>query len=211
MSIYNSKIEEIEKKDLSEDIFNAPYNEPLVLQIVHSLSSNKRAGTANTKTRKEVRGGGKKPWQQKGLGRARHGSRRSPLWTGGGVTFGPSVEKDYTKKLNKKMKAKALYCILSQKVSTGDIMILDNLDTKPKTKEAAKIFSTIDKKFKNKGKTLVLLLDKKEDTLQAFANLPKVNVCTMDQLNAYSASIHTRVVLVGQPDMICETLINRQK
>ena len=115
--LYTKEAKKISKMvSLPVDIFTSEWNKDLIQQVIVSLSSNQRQRTAHTKGRSEVRGGGKKPYRQKGTGRARHGSIRSPLWVGGGVTFGPTNEKDYSKKINKKMRAKALSAILSKKL-----------------------------------------------------------------------------------------------
>jgi large subunit ribosomal protein L4 len=134
-TVYNKEGKESGKVALPESIFALPWNADLVHQVVVSEESNRRTPIAHTKDRGEVRGGGKKPWKQKGTGRARHGSSRSPIWVGGGVAHGPRNEKDYSRKVNRKMKAKALYTILAKKQRDGEIIFIDSLsfDT-PKTK-----------------------------------------------------------------------------
>src|SRR5437868_2291267 len=126
--IYNKKGEEAGKIKLPEDIFATQWNADLVHQVVVSMMSNARSSIAHTKTRGEVRGGGKKPWQQKGLGRARHGSSRSPIWVGGGVAHGPRNDKNFDRKINKKMKTKALYTVLSKKMKDNEILFIDSFD-----------------------------------------------------------------------------------
>src|SRR3990167_5955176 len=115
ISIYNQAGEKTSTMNLPKEIFEIKFNADLVHQIAVSLSANKRQISAHSKTRSEVRGGGKKPWRQKGTGRARHGSIRSPLWKGGGVTFGPRKDKVYEKDVPKKMRRKALLMVLSEK------------------------------------------------------------------------------------------------
>src|ERR1043166_6090887 len=127
--IYDQKGGEAGTINLPARVFGAPWRSDLVHQVVESMRSNKRAGTADTKDRGEVRGGGKKPWKQKGTGRARHGSSRSPLWVGGGVTHGPLAEKNYKRKISKKMRAQALFSVLSKKLKDGEIIFVDTLAT----------------------------------------------------------------------------------
>ena len=123
--------------EVPEVIFGADWNADLVSQVLYSQASNRRAGTAHTKNRSEVRGGGKKPWAQKGSGRARHGSSRSPIWRHGGVTFGPRNDKDYKKTIPRGMKVAALFSLLSAKVKAGKVIFLDTIPTQSgKTKEA---------------------------------------------------------------------------
>ncbi len=138
--VYSQEGKKVEMVKLPADIFGLAWKADLVHQVVVSLMSNKRTNLAHTKDRSEVSGGGKKPWQQKGLGRARHGSTRSPIWVKGGVAHGPRKEKNFDRKINKKMKAKALFTILSKKFRDGEVFFLDTLKTSaPKAKEGLAI------------------------------------------------------------------------
>jgi len=122
---------------LPEGLFGAKWNADLVHQVATGMQANARPTTANTKTRGEVRGGGKKPWKQKGTGRARHGSSRSPIWKGGGVTHGPRAERDFTVKINKKMRRAAFLAVLSKKAKDGEVILVEKLSfDAPKTKDA---------------------------------------------------------------------------
>jgi large subunit ribosomal protein L4 len=145
-TIYNQDGKSVESIKLPESIFALPWKSDLVHQVMVSLMSNKRTNLAHTKDRSEVSGGGKKPWQQKGLGRARHGSTRSPIWVHGGIAHGPRNDKDYTRKVNKKMKAKALFTILSKKFRDGEVFFLDALKVSaPKAKEGLTVLKNISK------------------------------------------------------------------
>jgi large subunit ribosomal protein L4 len=142
--VYNSKGKETGKVKLPETMFGLPWNANLVYEVMNTMRTNARQPIAHTKTRAYVRGGGKKPWRQKGTGRARHGSTRSPLWVGGGVAHGPSNEKNFSRKLNKKTKAKAFFTILSRKLKSGQVLFIDSLSiTAPKTKDAKAILNAI--------------------------------------------------------------------
>src|SRR3989338_6976968 len=144
--IYSQKGAEAGSIDLPAKVFAAKWRADLVHQVVESMRSNKRAGTADTKGRGEVRGGGKKPWKQKGTGRARHGSSRSPIWVGGGVTHGPLAEKNYKRKISKSMRAQALFSVLSKKLKDGEILFVDSLATSAiKTKDAVKVVNNLTK------------------------------------------------------------------
>src|ERR1035437_9119183 len=138
--IYDQKGAEVGTIDLPAKVFAAKWRADLVHQVVEGMRSNKRAGTADTKDRGEVRGGGRKPWKQKGTGRARHGSTRSPIWVGGGVTHGPLAEKNYKRKISKKMRAQALFSVLSKKMKDGEILFVDTL-AMPKMQTKAAIES----------------------------------------------------------------------
>ena len=137
--IYNQKGKSVGKLELPGSIFGVAWNGDLVHQVVTAMQANSRTPIAHTKDRSDVRGGGRKPWKQKGTGRARHGSSRSPIWIGGGVTHGPRNEKSYDQKINKKMKAKALYTVLSEKLRKGQILFIEELALKNiKTKHCKK-------------------------------------------------------------------------
>ncbi len=181
IKVYNQKGEEIGKTELPKEIFEVPFNSDLVHQVVLSQQSNRRQGTAKTKDRSEVRGGGKKPWRQKGTGRARHGSIRSPLWKGGGVTFGPRTEKVYKKIIPKKMRRKALFMVLSAKAKENVLLVLDKLESeKPKTKIMAEI---LNKLFLKKGSGLIVLAKMDKNLILSLRNIPKIAPIQAKDLN----------------------------
>lgn len=190
IDIYNQKGEKTGNIELPEKVFGLPWNSALVHQVMTAMLANKRANTAHAKTRSEVRGGGRKPWRQKGLGRARHGSIRSPIWKGGGVTFGPRNERNYSQKINQKMKKGALLTALSQKVRDNEVLILDKITLeKPKTKEAATIMKALSK-IKNFGKiagqrknSIILLPNKEREIFRAFRNLAGTDISEARNIN----------------------------
>lgn len=178
--VYNLAGSEAGEIELPERIFNVPINEDLVHQVVVAQMANSREVIADTKDRGEVSGGGKKPWKQKGTGRARHGSSRSPIWKGGGVTFGPTTERNFTKRINKKMKAKALFMVLSEKLREEKILVLDDVKMeKPSTKDMIKSLD----KLSIKSKTLLALGAKDENLLKSLGNIKKVSVIASDSVN----------------------------
>lgn len=183
VAVYNQSGKKVEDLELPENIFNVPWNSNLVHQVVESERSNQRERVAHVKMRGEVSGGGKKPWQQKGTGRARHGSIRSPLWRKGGVTHGPQKERIFTKKINKKMAMKALHVVLSRKLQDKEILFMDTLQfDNHKTKNAISIFRALShiKGFERcgvyGGKTLILAPKYDKNILQAMKNLKPVSV-----------------------------------
>lgn len=190
--IYNQKAEAVGKFALPESIFALPWNPDLVHQVIVSMQANKRVLVAHTKGRGEVAGGGRKPWRQKGTGRARHGSIRSPIWRGGGITHGPTKEKIYSKKINKKMGKKAFYTALSQKLRDKEILFLDKIIlTQPKTKEANIIIKNLSgiKNFeklssKKKNRAILALPKKDADIERGFRNIPGLHVTRFSNLNA---------------------------
>jgi large subunit ribosomal protein L4 len=203
VSTYTQNGKESGKAELPSEIFDVKMNSDLVHQVVLAQMSNQRQVIAHTKDKSEVRGGGRKPWKQKGTGRARHGSIRSPIWKGGGVTFGPTKDRNFKKKINKKMRRKALFMVLSSKVGDKEMIILDELKIeKPKTKEVVKIIqtpvfaffsdkSTTDKskvesrksKVKNQSSILVALSKKDVDITRAAKNIQKVKIVQAKDLN----------------------------
>ncbi|KKP56443.1 MAG: 50S ribosomal protein L4 [Parcubacteria group bacterium GW2011_GWB1_35_5] len=209
--IYNQTGKETGKIKLPETVFGLPWNEDLVHQVATSMMANKRTPIAHTKTRGEVSGTGKKPWRQKGTGRARHGSRRSPIWVGGGVTHGPRNDKDYSKKINKKMKAKALFTVLSRKFKDGEVFFLDNISLKePKTKEAKNIIVSLSKiKEMNsinrrKNAVFIALQEKNTNTLKSFSNFGNLEVGDVKDLNVLDL-LQYRYLIVTQPEESMKT------
>ncbi len=203
-AIFNQKGASAGTITLPKKVFGLAWNADLVHQVVVGMQANKRAGTAHTKDRSEVSGGGKKPWKQKGTGRSRHGSSRSPIWTGGGITFGPRNDKDYSQKINKKMRVKALFTVLSQKYTDSAILFVDSLSfSAMKTKDANTTLASLAsiKGFEKLGSkkpttALVVLPEHNEVTEKSFANLPGVTVLTVNDLNALvTMSFHSIVVV----------------
>jgi len=186
VSVYNQKGEEVGTILLPKEVFDLKINSNLIHQVVISQLANRRRILAHTKDRSEVRGGGRKPWRQKGTGRARHGSRRSPLWTGGGITFGPTKERVFKKKINQKIRRKALLMTLSAKAKNNLIFIIDKFNLeKPKTKIMAEIIKKLKSKIKNfeKGSSLIILPKKEKKIILAARNLPEVDIIEARNLN----------------------------
>lgn len=179
--IHNQNGEKIGETELNPKIFELKPKESVIHQIVTAQLANRRKPWAHTKQRSEIRGGGRKPWRQKGTGRARHGSIRSPLWIGGGVTFGPRKERNYNQKVNKKMKRKALAMCLSDLVQNKHLILLDKIKlTKIKTKNIIDIL----KNLKLTNKKVLLSLDKKDEKVILSArNIQGLNFIAADSLN----------------------------
>jgi len=188
--IYNQTGKESGKISLPEDVFGLSWNSDLVHQVVVSLMSTARSPIAHTKTRGEVRGGGKKPWKQKGTGRARHGSTRSPIWVGGGVAHGPRNDKNFDRKVNKKMKRKAFNTILSRKFRDGEIIFVDAVDMKePKTKSAKVVLDSLAgvkgfERIAKKTNALFMAMPKKDAVIEkSFRNFGNIEVGEARNLN----------------------------
>lgn len=201
VKLYNQQGQETGTIELPDRVFGLKWNPDLVHQVVTSYAANRRRGTAHAKTRGEVRGGGRKPWRQKGTGRARHGSIRSPIWKGGGVTHGPRNDKIYVKKINKKMAKKALYTVLSAKARDREILITDDLKfPEAKTKTAAAMFRRFSQKeefskiIKGNG-VLVALAEKDASARRSLANLPYAAVDEARNVNAYEAMQYKYILL----------------
>jgi large subunit ribosomal protein L4 len=212
--IFDKKGKEIEKLDLPKEIFEQPWNGDLVHQVMVSMLSNSRSNTAHSKDRGEVRGGGKKPWRQKGTGRARHGSSRSPIWIGGGTTFGPRNERNYDRKINKKMKVKALSVVLSQKARDNELIFVDSLSlSEIKTKEAKNILDSISKSFEGIGKkrrnaVIIGLSARNENTEKSFRNIKKVRLDLVQNMNLVDL-LKYKYLLIENPKESLEILKGR--
>jgi len=184
--LYEQSGKEIGSADLPAEIFDLALNTDLVHQAVVAQMANARKVIAHTKDRSEVRGGGRKPWQQKGTGRARHGSIRSPIWIGGGVTFGPTKDRNYSQKINKKMKRKALFMALSSKVKDDQLVLVDNFSlAEAKTKIMAKTISQLGQGSKKDlaESCLLVLTSADEKIVRAAKNIPQLKVIRADALN----------------------------
>ena len=191
LSIVDNKNEKVGSLKVNEDIFGADINEHLLHEVVVMQLANKRRGTASTKIRDEVRGGGKKPWRQKGTGRARAGSSRSPLWRGGGIVFGPKP-RDYSYKAPKKIRKIALKSALSFKAKNNDIIVLDKLKSKlSKTKEVALLL----KDLKIIDKVLFLIEQENKNLQLAARNLPNARVLDLAGLNVYDLLYSSKLIL----------------
>ncbi len=197
LPLYNQKAENIGKIDLPNKIFDLEMNNDLVHQVVTSQMSNKRQVIAHAKGRGEVRGGGKKPWRQKGTGQARHGSIRSPIWKGGGVTFGPTKERNFKKKINKKMARKALFMVLSSKAKDKQLLILDEIRLEnPKTKEMALIMKNLSGLMDKKPNALLILPVMEDSVKRSTNNLNNLSVIEARNLNPLEVLSYKYLVLV---------------
>ena len=185
ISVYNQKAEVTGEIDLNDKIFAVKPTIHLMAESVRIQASNARKGLANTKTRGEVSGGGKKPWKQKGTGRARVGSTRSPIWRHGGITFGPTSDRNWSLKINKKAKTKALFMSLSDKVTDGKLIIVEGVNLEAaKTKEFVQIMKSFETKLNGLGKNQLLVMPKKDDSLsRASKNIPNVKQTLATSLN----------------------------
>lgn len=215
-TIYNQEGKTAGKYTIPAGVFDLPWNADLVHEVIRLMNSNSRAGTAHTKTRGEVRGGGKKPWKQKGTGRARHGSTRSPIWVGGGVAHGPRNDKNYERKINKKVKMKALLTILSKKFKDGEVLFVDEVKlSAPKTKDAKTILANLAKikgfeKLSTKPKNAAIIaLDTKKDAItKSFRNFGNVSVEEFRNINPVSVLSNTFLV-ISNPENSIESLTGK--
>ena len=188
--VYNLEGKEVSKLTLADEVFKLPYNEALIHQAVVTYLANQRQGTKSTLTRAEVAGGGKKPWRQKGTGRARQGSIRSPQWVHGGVVFAPKP-RDFEKKMNQQMRKGAFLSAISQMMAENCITVVENLDIEPKTKVAAKVLEAL-----KLDRRVTVVTDGVSDTcLRAFSNIPKVEVTTADLLNTYELVVSDHLLI----------------
>ncbi|MGN1384418.1 MAG: 50S ribosomal protein L4 [Clostridia bacterium] len=191
IDVYDMEGKKVNDVELNEDIFGIIPNEELVHSVIVNYLANQRQGTQSTKTRAEVRGGGKKPWRQKGTGRARQGSIRAPHWVGGGIALGPKP-RSYSYKLNKKEKRLAIKSCLSSKVIENELTVVDKIELKEiKTKEVAKMLNNL----KLAGKTLILLPEKNEVIQKSARNIEGVKTLSVNTINAYDLVNYNNLVI----------------
>ncbi len=211
--VYSQTGKETGKVSLPESVFGVRWNADLVKQVADSLMSNKRKPVAHAKDRSEVSGGGKKPWRQKGTGRARHGSTRSPIWVKGGVAHGPRNEKNFERTVTKKMKAKTLHTLLSRKLADGEILFVDSLAfSEAKTREAVKALGALSsvKGFDNllskrKNSAVIALGSKNRETERAFSNLGNLEVLEARNLDPLSL-LEYKYLVIENPKEALEAL-----
>ena len=218
IKIYNQKAEEVGEMNLAPEVFGVKPNEALLYQAVVTQQANERQVLAHTKDRSEVRGGGRKPWRQKGTGRARAGSIRSPLWIGGGVTFGPTKERNFKKKINKKMKQKAILMALSDRVAARSLAVLDKLVMEEfKTKKFDEMLKSIEekvlknliaetnndksekkeeKKKQNSKRSILVINDQKDDKVKySGRNLVGVKIINLYNINVVDLLKYKNLIL----------------
>ena len=191
VNVLNIKGENVGELELNETLFNTEISEHTVYEVVKNQLANKRQGTQSARTRAEVRGGGRKPFRQKGTGRARQGSIRAPHYTGGGVVFAPKP-RDYSYQVPKKLRRKALYSVLTSKVNDNELIVLDSLSFEaPKTKEAANILSAIDA-----GKKAYVVTAENDNLVyRSFRNIEGVDVSAANLINVYDLVRHNKLVI----------------
>ena len=191
VKLYDMKANEVGTLELADALFNAEYNEAVIHQAVVARLANERQGTKSTLTRSEVRGGGAKPWRQKGTGRARQGSIRSPQWVKGGVVFAPK-SRDFSKKMNSKAKAVALLSALSQKIRDDEVIFIDKIQVEQaKTKEMVAFLKAF-----NLEKSVLLVMDNDDqNVLRASANIAKISTISATQINTYDVVKNAKIVI----------------
>lgn len=190
VSVLNMEGKEVDKLDLNDSIFGVEINEHLVHLAVVSQLANNRQGTQKAKTRSEVRGGGRKPWRQKGTGHARQGSIRAPQWTGGGVVFAP-VPRDYSVKMNKKERRAALRSALTSKVQDNKLVVVENLAlAEIKTKEMQRVLNNL-----KADKALVITATDDQNVILSARNIADVQTATVNTMNVYDVMKHNTVVV----------------
>ena len=195
---------------LPEAVFGLAWNSDLVHQVVTAMQANARQSSAHTKDRSEVSGSTKKPWAQKGTGRARHGSTRSPIWRTGGVTFGPRNEKDYSQKINRKMKVKALYTVLSKKFADGEVLLVSDFAMKaPKTKDAREALTKLGSisgyeavGTRRKNAAYVILPKADANVKKSFQNMGNVLVGTVNTVNPVDLLTYKYVIFADPAESV---------
>ena len=214
--VYSAQGKKAGTVELPERVFGIAWNDSLMHQVVTAMQDNARPNVAHTKGRGDVRGGGKKPWRQKGTGRARHGSIRSPIWKGGGVTHGPRSEKIYARTIPKKMRAKALFMALSRKFKDGEILFVNSFALeKPKTAVAKNMLTTLAKvagferlASKKKNAALIAFSDMNDIAKKSFRNIGNVTCVPVRDLNPVTVLGNTYLVIEG-PEVAVAIISNR--
>ncbi|MFH1171755.1 MAG: 50S ribosomal protein L4 [bacterium] len=207
--VYNHEGAVIGTKELPKSIFSVQASPALLRRAVEAQQRNSRPIVAHTKTRSEVRGGGRKPWRQKGTGRARHGSIRSPIWVGGGVTFGPRNTKNYTIRINRKERRKALLMGLSEKAQSEKVVLLDALKlSSPKTKQFALLLNKLPVRGRS---TLVIQPAREEQLIRAARNIPNVTTIAANSLNIVDVLRHEYLLLPSDGLAMIEKLYQMTK
>lgn len=205
VKVFNIEGQEVGQMDLSAEIFGIEPNEAVVHEAVVMQLASMRRGTSSTKIRGEVRGGGRKPWRQKGTGRARVGSIRSPLWRGGAITFGPRP-RDYSYNIPKKKRRLALKSVLSDKVANERFTVLDSLEMEvPKTKEMVKILQALN----NQGKALVVTAEDNYNIAKSLSNIPGISYTTSRGLNVYDIINHDRLIITQEAVAKAEEVLSK--
>lgn len=215
-NVYSQQGKEVSRITLPEKVFGAKWSADLVHDVVVAMQGNARANTAHAQFRGEVRGGGKKPWRQKGTGRARHGSTRSPIWVGGGVAHGPRNERDYTRKINKNARAKALASVLSKKFEDGKVLFVDALSFEsPKTAHARTFLSALsalegarDLGTKKANAALIVLDGRDQGAELSFRNMGNTHVVSVKDVNPVDVLTY-KYVVVAKPDTTLKALESR--
>ena len=214
-ALYNSKGEKAGTVTMPEELFGLQWNADLVHQVVTSMQANARTPVAHTKDRGEVRGGGRKPWAQKGTGRARHGSSRSPIWKGGGITHGPRNEKSYAKTVSRQMRQKALLVVLSRKMKDGEIIFIDSLQMEaPKTSVAKNVLTAFATNFpaigvKKTRSAFIALPEAHKPTMKSFANFNNITIDDARNLNPVSV-LASKYLVIANPASFIETLSKKK-
>ncbi len=209
-TVYNQSGKETGKIKLPEAVFGVKWSNDVVHEVVRLMNSNSRDPIAHTKTRGEVSGTGKKPWKQKGTGRARHGSRRSPIWVGGGIAHGPRNDKNFERKINKKMKSKAFKMVLSKKLSEGQILFVDSMSVADsKTKNAKGLLLNLSKikgyeklSIKKNNAAILALPQKQTDIIRSFNNIGNISVEEFRNLNPVSLLNSTYLVVINPEESL---------
>lgn len=216
VTVYTQAGKEKGTVEVSDAVFSAKWNEALVSQVVRGMQANARTPVAHAKDRSEVRGGGRKPWKQKGTGRARHGSTRSPIWVGGGKAHGPVKMRDYSQKINKAMRAKALFATLSEKMREGKVAFVESLTfDAPKTKDAVAVLKAFakhkdykDMADRRNNAVLVAVTGAVGNVEKSFRNMNNVEVVSTLSLNPVSV-LKYKYVLITEPESASAALEKR--